>query len=92
MSITIPRYLVSFDAKHVPHYFADILILGGGLAGLRAAMAVGDNQSVVVITKEKIEQSNSNYAQGGIAGVMNSGGSVRGSHCRHASSRRSTVR
>jgi L-aspartate oxidase len=72
MSSTIPRYLVSFDAKHVPHYFADVLILGGGLAGLRAAMAVGDNQSVVVVTKEKIEQSNSNYAQGGIAGVMNS--------------------
>ena len=66
----IPRYLVAFDPKGVPHYFADVLIVGGGLAGLRAAMAVDPSLSVLVVTKDKIEQSNSNYAQGGIAGVL----------------------
>ena len=69
-SLTFPRYLVPFDPKRVPHYFADVLVIGGGLAGLRAAMAVDQAYSVLVVTKDDIQQSNSNYAQGGIAGVL----------------------
>src|SRR3569623_821521 len=65
-----PRYLVPFHPKRVPHHFCDVLIIGGGVAGLRAAMAVDPRLSVLVITKDSIIQSNSNYAQGGIAGVM----------------------
>src|SRR3712207_6171735 len=67
---TIPRYLVPFHPKRVPHSFTDVLIIGGGLAGLRAANAVDPNLSVLVITKESLRQSNSQYAQGGIAGVI----------------------
>src|SRR5450432_2732700 len=66
----IPRYLVPFHPKRVPHRFADVLIIGGGLAGLRAALAVPADQSVLVITKSSLRQSNSNYAQGGIASVL----------------------
>jgi L-aspartate oxidase len=66
----IPRYLVPFHPKHVPHFFTDVLIIGGGLAGLRAAMAVSPELSVVIITKSGVLQSNSHYAQGGIAGVL----------------------
>ena len=65
-----PRYLVPFHPKRVPHCFADVLIIGGGLAGLRAALAADPRLSVVVVTKQALWQSNSNYAQGGIAGVM----------------------
>ncbi len=65
-----PRYLVPFHPKRVPHRFADVLVIGGGLAGLRAALAVPAEQSVLVITKSGLRQSNSNYAQGGIAGVI----------------------
>jgi L-aspartate oxidase len=65
-----PRYLVPFHPKHVPHHFTDVLIIGGGIAGLRAALEVDDAQSLVVITKDELEQSNSTYAQGGIAGVL----------------------
>ena len=65
-----PRYLVPFDPKRVPHRFADVLIIGGGLAGLRAALAVDPQLSVLVITKDSLQQSNSAYAQGGIAGVL----------------------
>jgi L-aspartate oxidase len=54
----------------VPHYFADVLIIGGGLAGLRAAMEVNRRLSVLVTTKDEIEQSSSSWAQGGIAGVL----------------------
>lgn len=65
-----PRYLVPFQPKHLPHYFTDVLIIGGGLAGLRAAIAVPPQLTSLVITKDAIEQSNSNFAQGGIAGVI----------------------
>jgi L-aspartate oxidase len=65
-----PRYLVPFSPRELPHFFTDALIIGGGLAGLRAASAVDQRLGVLVVTKEAIQQSNSNYAQGGIAGVM----------------------
>jgi L-aspartate oxidase len=65
-----PRYLLPFDSKKSLHRFTDILVIGGGLAGLRAANAVESNQSVLVITKDHLCESSSNYAQGGIAGVL----------------------
>lgn len=65
-----PRYLVPFDSRAALHRFTDVLIIGGGLAGLRAANAVASNQSVFVVTKDVLRESNSNYAQGGIAGVL----------------------
>jgi L-aspartate oxidase len=65
-----PRYLVSFGPKRVPHCFTDILILGGGLAGLRAALAVDPRLSVTVVTKDDLRSSSSQWAQGGIAGVV----------------------
>ena len=50
--------------------YADVLIIGAGIAGVRAAIAVDPKLSVLVITKDAVQQSNSNYAQGGIAGVL----------------------
>ena len=70
MTQLTPRYLVSFHPKKIPHRFTDILIIGGGLAGLRAANAIPNNQSVMIVTKDAILQSSSNYAQGGIASVL----------------------
>ena len=64
-----PRYLVAFGPKRVPHCFTDVLILGGGLAGLRAALAVDPRLSVTVVTKNDLQSSSSQWAQGGIAGV-----------------------
>lgn len=65
-----PRYLISFRPKQIPHFFTDLLVIGGGLAGLRAANAASSNQSVLVVTKDELRESNSHYAQGGIAGVL----------------------
>jgi L-aspartate oxidase len=65
-----PRYLVPFHPKRQSHYFTDVLIIGGGLAGLRAANAPSPDQSVLVVTKDELAISNSRYAQGGIAGVL----------------------
>jgi L-aspartate oxidase len=70
MPLITPRYLVPFHPKRVPHFFADVLIIGGGLAGFRAALAVPPSLSVLVITKDALGKSNSSYAQGGIAGVL----------------------
>ncbi len=69
-SFSVPRYLAAFDPKRVPHYFTDVFIVGGGLAGLRAAIAVDPRLSVLVVTKNEWRESNSNYAQGGIASVI----------------------
>lgn len=70
MTPHIPRYLVAFHPKQIPHHFVDVLVLGGGIAGLRATMEVDPSLSALVITKDRLQESNSTYAQGGIAGVM----------------------
>jgi L-aspartate oxidase len=70
MSNTTPRYLVPFHPKKIPHRYTDVLVIGGGLAGLRAAIEVDPQLSVLVVTKDALRQSSSNYAQGGIAGVL----------------------
>ncbi len=51
MTTPVPRYLVPFHPKRVPHFFTDVLVIGGGLAGLRAALAVDPKLSVLVIAK-----------------------------------------
>src|SRR4051794_31572914 len=63
------RYLVSFDARNTFHRFADVLVIGAGIAGLRAALDIPADLSVLVVTKDRITESYSSYAQGGIAGV-----------------------
>ena len=63
------RYLVPFHPKRYPHFFTDVLIIGSGLAGLRAALAVHPSLHVLVVCKDSLEASNSYNAQGGIAAV-----------------------
>jgi L-aspartate oxidase len=64
------RHLVRFQPRRTPHFFADVLVIGAGIAGLRAALQVPAGLDVLVVTKDRVEQSNSTYAQGGIAGVL----------------------
>jgi L-aspartate oxidase len=52
------------------HFFTDILVVGSGLAGLRAALSVDRELSALVVTKGELRLSNSAYAQGGIAAVL----------------------
>jgi L-aspartate oxidase len=45
----------------------DYLVIGAGIAGLRAAIELANHGQVLVITKESLGESNTHYAQGGIA-------------------------
>jgi len=49
---------------------ADFLILGSGIAGLTYALKVSRYGSVAIVTKKDSKESNTNYAQGGIAAVV----------------------
>lgn len=48
----------------------DVLIIGSGIAGLFAALKISDFADVIVVTKKEKAESNTNYAQGGIASVI----------------------
>ena len=48
----------------------DYLIIGSGVAGLRAAIELAPHGSVLVITKDKPSESSTEYAQGGIAAAI----------------------
>jgi len=50
----------------------DFLVLGSGIAGLSFALEAAKGGSVAVVTKKEPAESNTNYAQGGIAGVVSS--------------------
>ena len=50
--------------------FTDVLVIGGGLAGLRAALGLEPGLTAGVVTKDLLTLSNSAEAQGGIAGVL----------------------
>jgi L-aspartate oxidase len=46
------------------------LVIGGGIAGLSAAIRLAKVDTVLVVTKEELAESNTAYAQGGIAVAM----------------------
>ena len=48
----------------------DFLVIGSGVAGLRAAIELAPHGSVLVVTKDRPSESSTEYAQGGIAAVM----------------------
>lgn len=55
----------------------DFLVIGGGVAGLRAAIELAPEGSVLVLTKDKPTESTTGYAQGGIAVAISDEDEVR---------------
>ena len=50
----------------------DFLVIGSGVAGLRAALSLAEHGEVLVLTKAEPTESNTGYAQGGIAAALGS--------------------
>src|SRR5215207_10437561 len=49
----------------------DFIVIGSGVAGLRAAIEIASSgANVTVLTKDKASESNTEYAQGGVAVVL----------------------
>jgi L-aspartate oxidase len=48
----------------------DFVVVGGGIAGLSAAVRLAESARILCVTKESLAESNTSYAQGGIAVAM----------------------
>ena len=67
------RYLIPFRAALLPQIFTDVLVIGAGVAGLRAAASAALHGDVIVACKGELKDSNTYLAQGGIAAVLEPG-------------------
>lgn len=66
----IPRYLVDFNLDELPQVQTDVIVIGAGIAGLFTAIKASQDFKVLMITKKSLLDSNTRYAQGGIAAVI----------------------
>lgn len=71
------RWLVGFDTAELSSHDADVLVVGSGIAGLVAALlAARAGLRVDLLTKDRLSETNTWYAQGGIAGAVGASDSV----------------
>ncbi|KAK1299003.1 hypothetical protein QJS10_CPB14g00135 [Acorus calamus] len=61
--------VVSCSSECSTKYF-DFVVVGSGVAGLRYALEVSKYGCVAIITKSEPQESNTNYAQGGVSAVL----------------------
>ena len=73
------RYLTGVDTTTTQQVFTDCLVIGAGIAGLRAALESATSGSVMLVCKGTFSDSNTWNAQGGIAAVL-AGEDSFGSH------------
>lgn len=66
----IPNRLIDYHLSEYIHKQVDVIIIGSGIAGLFAAISASEYKHVLMITKKSLLDSNTRYAQGGIAAVI----------------------
>ncbi|RKD22781.1 L-aspartate oxidase [Ammoniphilus oxalaticus] len=68
----VPRYLIDFELQRMGKITTDVCVIGSGIAGLYTALQIAEEKqiNVTMICKEEITESNTYYAQGGIAAVI----------------------
>jgi len=64
------RYLIPFRTLLLPHILTDTLVIGSGVAGLRAAVGAAEHGDVIVLAKNALDLSSTAWAQGGIAAAL----------------------
>src|SRR6185503_17229551 len=57
-------------SSSTPIIETDYLVIGSGLAGLTFALSASEHGRVLIVTKRAPADSNTNWAQGGVAGVL----------------------
>ncbi|MCE5185635.1 MAG: L-aspartate oxidase [Planctomycetaceae bacterium] len=66
----IRRYLVPVNTVSTKQMFTDCLVIGSGIAGLRAALEAAESCTVTLVCKGSVSDSNTWNAQGGVASVL----------------------
>lgn len=66
----IPRTLIDIDISALPRVDADVIVIGSGIAGLYTALKASETNRVLMVAKKSMLESNTRYAQGGIAAVI----------------------
>jgi L-aspartate oxidase len=66
----IPRYLTTININAIPTIHTDVIVIGAGIAGLFISIQASEYKNVILITKKSLLDSNTQYAQGGIAAVI----------------------
>lgn len=67
------RYLANFDYRRLPHLVTDVLVIGSGVGGLRAAIEAARYGNVLVLAKTTPDESGTAMAQGGVAAAVGEG-------------------
>jgi len=68
--------LINYDTRHLGQVFTDVLIIGAGVAGLRAAIEASAEAAVIVVCKDTVPDCCTAYAQGGVAVVTDAADSI----------------
>jgi len=61
------QYLLQLKLSRIPALNADVVICGSGVAAISAAIVAAEECTVVLVTKGELQESNTFYAQGGVA-------------------------
>lgn len=70
--VDVPRYVVATVPQVVHQHHTTVLVIGGGAAGLAAALRAAAEAEVIVLARGGLRESNSAWAQGGIAAALDS--------------------
>jgi len=64
------RFIANFNKDDVQVHDTDVVVVGTGIAGLYTALKISEYANVTMICKKGLTESNTNWAQGGIAAAM----------------------